>query len=322
MLRTAFPSRRKLLPALALAAIVFGGVRWAVGPPREPVRDGQRLSEVAFGPKGWRASAYRNPAATSEQLRGYGSAGVRWLTWYVVHGDRPFVRRGALPLDHAPGWLRRWMPDRWGGLRTTVAVDEQLDAVVTLQWLGEEAAPTIPALVSRLESGDEVLRWSAAETLNGMGPVSWPAVHHALEHAGGPGRRVLLATMMQRLSIQKEPAPDREWRLVAEALRRGCADDFPEARSAAARMIGCCHYLRRDSTFFDPAIPEVIRLLSDPDPKVRQTAATAIRYLGEKATPAIPRLTKLGDDPSPEVRRNAAQSLNALQRLEAPKAGP
>ena len=60
------------------------------------------------------------------------------------------------------------------------------------------------------------------------------------------------------------------------------------------------------------AIPVLAKALSDPDPEVRDLAATALGSMGGKAALAIPELISALGDPVDYVRAPAADALGAI----------
>ena len=147
MPRAAFSSGRKSLLICILAAIGIGGAWWWTLPPREPVSRGQRLSECLDGPVGENVDL---PLRT-EELHGFGPGAVPWLTYAAEYGPYPIYHPKPLPLDHAPDWLRRRMPESWGGRREPAFHGNPMCVLRALQLLGPEAAPAIPTLVRVLE---------------------------------------------------------------------------------------------------------------------------------------------------------------------------
>jgi HEAT repeat protein len=70
--------------------------------------------------------------------------------------------------------------------------------------------------------------------------------------------------------------------------------------------------------FGDQAVPGLIELLTDWDPRFRVRAASALWLLGAKSCPAVPGLTALLDDPEVEVRRTVTMALSNIGSCAAP----
>src|SRR5262249_47367739 len=144
IMRAPFPCGRKFFALLALAGAIIVGAWWWTGPPRDPGLEGQRLSEVVFDQNGLADFAWEHPAELYARLHGYGPAGVKWLTYYVEHGQDPSeVRRWTRLFARAPEWVRRHVPVQWGGLRGGELRNERLLVSMCLQVLGEESGPAI-----------------------------------------------------------------------------------------------------------------------------------------------------------------------------------
>jgi hypothetical protein len=69
------------------------------------------------------------------------------------------------------------------------------------------------------------------------------------------------------------------------------------------------------------AVPVLIALLADADPKVRRVAVQGLEWVGERAKAAVPALLEALDDPDEWVRRDAEQALFRVDREAAEKAG-
>lgn len=62
----------------------------------------------------------------------------------------------------------------------------------------------------------------------------------------------------------------------------------------------------------EPAIPELVRLLADRDPKTRARAAWALGRMGVKGKPAVPALMAALEDEERLVRESAARALGQI----------
>lgn len=311
------PARKSLLFLVLLAVIVGGAWWWAQPhPPPEPMLNGRPLSEW-INPANDSLKFY---ALRPDQIRAMGPQAVTWLAWLVEHGRQSFSKPGPLPFDKAPDWLRRWVPERWGGYRDSAHFNERTVAAFTLRRFGTMAAPAIPALARSLSSEDTALVVTAAQALQAIGAPSWPAVQDALEHGSKPARIALLSAMNVRLEVNDETpheAPlDAEVAEVVRAFIKAGHDPDAEVRAEAAIAMSKWSGDRLKTTVFDPAIPELLRLLSDADEQVRGDAAYSLKPYQTKAISAIPRLIELLDDPSLEVRSQAASALGDIDRAE------
>lgn len=301
------PSGRKsLLRFLAIAAAILGGAWWWQRPPPEPVLSDFRLSD-----------GIRNSATLdADGIRAYGPAGITWLTYAVEHGRHPFIKRGSLPFDRAPGWLRSWIPEKWGGLREPPSSleDERISASNALAKLGPDAAPAIPALARSIQNEDEQFAGSTASTLNAIGPASWPMVQGLLNNGSPQVREYLLATIWVRVDPHAQNVSDAELARVSNALVNGLGDPAPIVRAATAISIAHCRRDWMDDTRWDSAIPPLIHLLHDSDNSVRYWALSTLFNFGTKVASAVPRLIELLEDKDAKIRYMAANVLSAADR--------
>lgn len=310
MPRAPFPSGCKPLVLLVLAAAIIGAWWWQ-RPPPEPTHDGERLSKLLtdYGKLGGFVRL------STEQIRAFGPAALPWLTYTVEHGKHPFKKQSPLPFDRAPDWLRRMLPEKWGGLRASSPVDERIQAAVALQALGPDAAPAIPALARVLESeceNDNSLPTEVASALHAIGPASWPAVQQTLQHGRPSARWALLVMMPVRLGSARMSASETEVANVAAALRKACADPNENVRRGAIWGIANCSSARSDLAGIDSLTGDFVQLLSSSEIKTRKAAAETLAYGTAKAAVAIPRLIELLDDPDDILRMHAAMALGNL----------
>lgn len=309
MPRAAFPIGRKSFLLLALTVILIGVAWWSQLPPPDPVYQGKRLSEAFFEPHDFGSSH-----AMRDYFHQFGPAGVTWLTYKLEHGWRPIQPSQPLPFDHAPDWLRRWLPGKWGGLHPHSQIDERMNAANVLATLGPDAASAIPRLVRVLQDRNEEVIGFAAEALNSTGPASWPVVSEALEHGSVSARSALLLAMHRRIHDESEPAPDAEVALAIGALVKACHDPNAKVRCVAIRGIAFCHY-RSEIPQLAPARRELIRLFSDGEPTVRLEAVHNCGILIANSA-LITRLIELLDDPVPELRASSIFLLSKWDRSE------
>jgi HEAT repeat protein len=67
----------------------------------------------------------------------------------------------------------------------------------------------------------------------------------------------------------------------------------------------------------DPLIRKLVTRLKDEDPLTRRNAAGALRLHGSRATGAIPELSRLLSDQDPRVREEARRALARLRNAAA-----
>lgn len=61
-----------------------------------------------------------------------------------------------------------------------------------------------------------------------------------------------------------------------------------------------------------PAVPQLIETLSNPDPQIRRATLSVLSRMGPDAKDAVPTLIQLLDDEDAEVRRSAAKTLGRI----------
>jgi HEAT repeat protein len=171
---------------------------------------------------------------------------------------------------------------------------------------GEAVRPAVPILIRGLADPDISLRINCAEALGAVGleaEEARPALRALddddVERAvRGAARKALIAIDEASRTFHEKTFP---------GLLAGLRDDYAEVRAVAAA--GLADHGPRSA----PAVPDLIRALDDPDPRVRRASATALGAIGPGASAAVDRLRALavGDDDEP-ARRAAAAALAAI----------
>jgi HEAT repeat protein len=119
-------------------------------------------------------------------------------------------------------------------------------------------------------------------------------------------RYVTLAVLALALgACRKAPPPPPD---PSAALAGLGAEDAQQGGKAVLAVV----------EFGDLAVPGLIEMLTEWDPRVRTRAASALWLLGAKACPAVPGLTGLLDDPEVEVRRTVTMALSNVGSCATP----
>ena len=220
--------------------------------------------------------------------------------------------------------------------KQTVSVKQGEEVVV----VGRGAS--VPELIQQLKDADEANRLRAAKILGRLGAQARPALTALQEATSDADEDVRRVATNSLKAVQSANAPSEQIARLIRDLRD--ADDI--VRFKAARELGKLGPAARD------AIPDLQRLLQDPDEDVRRVAATSLRLiqtdagpgpvaneavqrliqnltnndeliriraakdlakLGPAARDAIPALQRLLQDPDEDVRRVATSALNAIQ---------
>jgi HEAT repeat protein len=116
---------------------------------------------------------------------------------------------------------------------------------------------------------------------------------------------VVLAFAALLGACRKPPPPPPD---PAKALADLRSTDDAQASKAVLSIV----------EFGDQAVPGLIDLLTDGDPRFRIRAASALWLLETKSCPAVPGLAGLLDDPELEVRRSVAMALSNVGSCGAP----
>jgi HEAT repeat protein len=171
--------------------------------------------------------------------------------------------------------------------------------IAPIQALGDFGAESVAALPSLIrilrDDRDPRVRWYTAGAIAGLGPKARPAVP------------ALLGALRSTEVAFGEP--------VEHGDRSEAVDDCP-LRLVAATALGA---IGPDA---EAAVPELIRALADPDPRVCGEAATALGAIGPPAAGAVTPLASLAaQDRKDSISDRAAEALAAIGRGSVPALG-
>jgi len=207
-------------------------------------------------------------------------------------------------VDFLQPLLDRDMPHVIGLLRDP-DVQIRRSAATALEQLEEKAAPAMAGLVMALRDTDRIVRWAAAKTLGFMPPEKAESVILPLAQLlSDPTLHVRMqaAVSLEALgSIAQAAVP-----ALAKSLTNKSGD--VEARLAAMYAM-----MRIGPAHLQPALPALIGLLSDRDPRVVRTACQVLADIGPPAEPAIGELRRLIGHEDAEVRLAAAKAILSIQ---------
>lgn len=214
------------------------------------------------------------------------SAGVVWLRARLDDPDASVRTHAAFILGcDRPSWLLDYVKLRQPWVRVAVAelATATKDSDSLVRWMavagimrnaGPYADGAVPALIEALGSGSEGVRHNAIIALGRIGrPAARPAVR-------------ALAAEVRRPLPRVEKGDDNH------AVIRADMD-----RLLAAIALG---------NMGEPAVPELMALLKDPNQGVRDAAMMAFPRVGVSAAPALLELLRDGDC---VARRSAARAL-------------
>lgn len=127
------------------------------------------------------------------------------------------------------------------------------------------------------------------------------AAVNAVRHIGTNG----LPTLLAWAGMKDSPFKKKVLKLMGEEARSKLgvctANDYRAAASYAFGML---------QSMAKPAVPDLVKLLQDPEPDVRSGAASCLGRIGPAAEEAVPALVKSLDDP--EAQNNAFAALRCM----------
>jgi HEAT repeat protein len=251
------------------------------------------------------------------------------------------VRRDALlALAALASRARDSVPAIVRVLRDDAEYDVRIEAGRALAAIGPRDETVIRALLGAFRDKDNAVARSAAECLARIGPPAIPALLEALSEkeieeqteaekaighwsdwamgAMGPDAVPLLIEVMgDSRHINRSAAAASALGMIGppalptllEALRTS-KDKVVVGNAAFA--IG----LRGMRPVAKQAVPDLIRLIEDPDPGVRRLSIDALASIGSDSKIGVPAIAKALQDPDPHVRDAARSALEVLQRPE------
>lgn len=290
--------RRWKLGLLFVVGLVVGATAFVALRPREPVYQGKRLSE-------W-VKIYANSTGTDQKhavlaIRQAGTNALPTLlrmlrsrdSWAKVKLMQLASKQSLIKFDFTSEHDRRYL------------------AVFAIQELGPAAKPALPALIELLNNADttsyakdalvplsanflereEELLLAASFTnenpevrenvISLLGGRGGGAVAAALiQRLQETDRGVRLSTIESLVSLRAIHPSDEiagEFGLVVRTLAKTLQDDSPAVRSAVA--LALCQF----GLDAQQAVPYLLKHVNDPDERVRQDVALALRTIDPEA---------------------------------------
>jgi FOG: HEAT repeat len=183
------------------------------------------------------------------------------------------------------------------------------NAANTLGEVGEKhgeiiAASAVPALIDRLERGDEGDQYSALKALRGFGPhaqLSIPIVKRFLQSPDAQKTWIAAETLGRMKGAAREVVPDLAE--VIDKRKEECRDD----------ELNICRFAIQALGNIGPAATEarasLSRLLNNHNLYLRAYAAVALIRIESSGQEAVQVIAKLLRDPNVDVRRRTIWEL-------------
>jgi len=251
---------------------------------------------VAAGVMGWTTS----PAG--EEPKYGGKKLSEWLTQYGDNSESEAGSAEAKEAAEAAEALRHigtnGLPFAFKWMREGPPYQD-VDGIFEV--LGPKAAPAIPALAQLLNSTDQQTVRRAIFPLADIGKESLPALVAALGNPNNPDRETI-EDALRSMAIRGVDTS------AAVPMLLQCLKDT-NAAVATWSADALIWVARKDPS---AAIPALTDCLQHPKAEVRDMAAQALGSFREKARAAVPDLQKLLNDPDPHVRWQASNSLEKI----------
>lgn len=187
-------------------------------------------------------------------------------------------------------------------LLTTLASDDERQAVAAAYGLAGYGADIVSSLVDTLAAEAEMTRRNAAYALSAIGSPAVDALIDALGH-DQVSTRTDAATTLGDIALAATDA--------LPALVAASRDPHEDVRKAAVEALGIIGQSKPD------VVPALIDAVGDEHVGVRTAAVFALCRLGPHAAEAVGALEGVLDDENRYVR---ADALHALQRIDTPLA--
>jgi HEAT repeat protein len=180
----------------------------------------------------------------------------------------------------------------------------QLALLDTLEVLGPEAKPAVPAIRIELRNPDRFVRWAAARALSRIGPVD-----DNLPTILGLAELVKDDDLDVATSAADYLGDDWAKYAVAAVPALSCAAMSEERELQYAAVIALSHIVATIKGEARAAVPGLVVALGSSDLKTRQAVPPILGELGPEAQAALPALQKALDDEDLDVRLQSAKAM-------------
>ncbi|MGA2264541.1 MAG: HEAT repeat domain-containing protein [Acidobacteriota bacterium] len=160
-------------------------------------------------------------------------------------------------------------------------------------------AEAIPALLQSIADSDDVVGLQSAIALVNAGTRALPELDRALQSPDGQVRKRTAEAFSRAALIDP-----KVWPILIGAFR----DTNIDVRWYSAHALG-----HQGAA----ALPLLVPTLKDADPRLRRGAGEALEYMGSAARPAVPDLLRILQDPDLSVQLQGALALAAIDPGQA-----
>ena len=303
-------SRRRILIggllALGTAGLIWGVVYFAS--PREPTYQGKTLSTwiVPFCRQTTKGLDAPGGPEHFEELQPVRLA-VRELGSNAVPFLIARLNARESGLHRTARQLSEKLP--YASLRLTDPNVSKIRAVRALAILGPDAGPAIPSL--KPEVNDPTLSEHAVYALSGMGAKGMRALIE--QYTNGFSIRIA-ATIVFPASIYRGEANEIQTNQIpADILIEGLSliakdakNRTPPFQTPAIQRLGMCGPLASN------AVPILLQVLDEHNSMTLQSTIFALGKIGCQTEVVVPALSNLLSDPDPRIQMSAASALRAF----------
>jgi HEAT repeat protein len=215
---------------------------------------------------------------------------------------------------------------------TDASPDVGAAAIDALGLIGPVGKPAIPTLALALKNGEFSIRFSAKYALARIGKPAMPTLIQLLKSKNDDEVEVAIEVLQEmKVNVEEATQPlmallDSKNDRVAVKAANALGVIGKPARKATPKLIAL---LSRDyetalqarnalKGIGQPAVPDLIRALSNENPQVRSEAASVLGLIGKDARPATEPLMRMATADVESARFNAVQSLGKIGPVAQP----
>jgi HEAT repeat protein len=250
-----------------------------------------------------KVEAYKNPQDIKEKKPGWDGHSFSHLIADLGNDD--FQNR--INNIYRIGYIGPQAKSAVPGLVDELSIESMRESVLhSLIDIGPEAEDAIPALLKAIEEYAPACRWLAAEALANIGEAAVPALNKAAE-----SENTYLRIWCNAALAKQQGTDSPNLRYLAQLMNGGNKKTAAEAVSAL-NMLG---------PISKPLVPDFIEALKH-SVGSKKEIAFALAKIGKDAGPAVPELIKLIQDPDLLTSAEAIYAISQIGGQEAIKSVP